>query len=59
MSLIDDMNKAVALLKQHDAIPSRIEITRKQFERLKTEFYWPSSDKPPSSIFGIQIVVKE
>lgn len=64
--LLCSIRAAIRALKEYDAVPSRIEITREQFNRLKAHceangYLSHVSDKHPAwnSIFGIQIVVKD
>lgn len=53
------IQKAIALLRDHDAVPSRVEITRAQYEELKKRCLVPLDKPQPDSIFGIKLVVKD
>lgn len=62
-SLISALIEAKALLEQHNAVPSKVEITRTQYEALRAEAVanglFKYATGMESSILGIQIVVKE
>lgn len=58
MGILDDMVKAIRLLRRHDAVPGHIEIPRSQYERLKAECRF-TSNHSASSLLGIKIIVKE
>lgn len=51
--------KAIELLREHGAVPSRVEITRAQYEELKKQAIVPIDRPQPDHIFGIQVVVKD
>ena len=62
-SILDDMTKAVLLLKKHDVVPSTIEVNRSTFERLNAECRFPDGLYPdefdrPCSFMGVRIVIK-
>ena len=57
--LLFDIQKAIALLREHGAVPSRVEITRAQYEELKKRAPVVLERPQPDHIFGIQVVVKD
>lgn len=57
--LLLDLHKAIALLRKHGAVPSRVEITRAQYEELKKLTPVTLERPQPDRIFGIQVVVKD
>ena len=62
--LLGNIIKSVALLEEYDAVPSRVEITRAQYDALRAQCYREgllahTSDGLNDSILGIKIVVKD
>lgn len=62
--MLEGIRKSIALLREHDAVPSRVEVTQEQFDRLKHELDAMGilvADSPSTqhSIYGVQIIVKD
>lgn len=57
--LLFDIQKAIELLREHGVVPSRVEITRAQYEELKKQAIVPIDRPQLDHIFGIQLVVKD
>lgn len=63
-NLIKGIHKSIVLLREYNAVPTRVEVTQEQFDRLKRELDETGilvSDSPSMQhfIYGVEIIVKD
>lgn len=63
-NLIKGIYESITLLRKYDAVPTRVEVTQEQFDRLKRELDETGilvSDSPSMQhfIYGVEIIVKD